>query len=102
MDDPNLYQPLLDQLALHDRVHFEKPSGGVLSFYAAADFYVGPSLEDAFNLPLLETMACGLPVIASVQAGASENVHDFETGLLLRDPRIPSNSYSSAADCSTM
>jgi UDP-glucose:(heptosyl)LPS alpha-1,3-glucosyltransferase len=87
MDDPNLYHPLLDQLALHDRVHFEKPSGDVLSFYAAADLYVGPSLEDAFNLPMLEAMACGLPVIASVQAGASENVRDFETGLLLRDPR---------------
>jgi phosphatidylinositol alpha-1,6-mannosyltransferase len=34
-------------------------------------------------------MACGLPVIASVQAGASENIHDYETGLLLRDPRDP-------------
>jgi len=87
MDDANLYHPLLDQLALHDRVHFEKPSEDVLSFYAAADLYVGPSLEDAFNLPMLEAMACGLPVIASVKAGASENVRDFETGLLLRDPR---------------
>ena len=70
-----------------DRVRFEKPSADVLSFYAAADLYVGPSLEDAFNLPILEAMACGLPVIASVQAGASENIRDYETGLLLRDPR---------------
>ena len=31
-------------------------------------------------------MACGLPVIASVQAGASENVVDGTTGYLLRDP----------------
>ena len=36
---------------------------------------------------MLEAMACGLPVIASIQAGASENVRDFETGLLSRDPR---------------
>jgi glycosyltransferase involved in cell wall biosynthesis len=34
----------------------------------------------------LEAMACGLPVIASVQAGASENVVDGSTGYLLRDP----------------
>ena len=88
-DDPNFYRPLINQLALQDRVRFEKPSAGVLSFYAAADFYVGPSLEDAFNLPMLEAMACGLPVIASVQAGASENIRDYETGLLLRDPRDP-------------
>ena len=88
-DDPNFYRPLLNQLVLQDRVRFEKPSADVLSFYAAADLYVGPSLEDAFNLPMLEAMACGLPVIASVQAGASENIRDYETGLLLRDPRDP-------------
>jgi glycosyltransferase involved in cell wall biosynthesis len=58
----------------------------VLSFYAAADAYVAPSLEDAFGLPILEAMACGLPVIASVQAGASENVVDGTTGYILRDP----------------
>ena len=88
-DDPNFYRPLLNQLALQDRVRFEKPSADVLSFYAVADLYAGPSLEDAFNLPMLEAMACGLPVIASVQAGASENIRDYETGLLLRDPRDP-------------
>jgi glycosyltransferase involved in cell wall biosynthesis len=58
----------------------------VLSFYAAADIYAGPSLDDAFGLPILEAMACGLPVIASVQAGASEHVVDGTTGYLLRDP----------------
>ena len=85
-DDPDIYRPLLEQLSLRDRVRFEKPSSDVLSFYAAADLYAGPSLEDAFNLPILEAMACGLPVIASIQAGVSEHVHDFETGVLLRQP----------------
>jgi UDP-glucose:(heptosyl)LPS alpha-1,3-glucosyltransferase len=85
-DDPGLYRPALRQLRLEDRVRFLAPSADVLSFYAAADAYVAPSLEDAFGLPILEAMACGLPVIASVQAGASENVVDGETGFLLRDP----------------
>ena len=85
-DDPGLYRPALRQLQLDDRVRFLAPSADVLSFYAAADAYVAPSLEDAFGLPILEAMACGLPVIASVQAGASENVVDGETGFLLRDP----------------
>jgi glycosyltransferase involved in cell wall biosynthesis len=31
-------------------------------------------------------MACGLPVIASVRAGASEIIRDGENGLLLRNP----------------
>jgi len=85
-DDPGLYRPALRQLTLDDRVRFLAPSVDVLSFYAAADAYVAPSLEDAFGLPILEAMACGLPVIASVQAGASENVVDGTTGYLLRDP----------------
>jgi UDP-glucose:(heptosyl)LPS alpha-1,3-glucosyltransferase len=85
-DDPGLYRPLLRELRLDDRVRFLAPSADVLSFYAAADAYVAPSLEDAFGLPILEAMACGLPVIASVQAGASENVVDGTTGYLLRDP----------------
>ena len=86
-DDPSFYRPLLDRLNLQDRVRFEKPSSDVLSFYAAADLYIGPSLEDAFNLPILEAMACGLPVIASANAGASEIIRDGETGLILRDPQ---------------
>lgn len=85
-DDPGLYRPAIRQLRLEDRVRFLAPSADVLSFYAAADAYVAPSLEDAFGLPILEAMACGLPVIASVQAGASENVVDGSTGYLLRDP----------------
>jgi glycosyltransferase involved in cell wall biosynthesis len=86
-DDPDFYRSLLERLDLQNRVRFERPSVDVLSFYAAADLYAGPSLEDAFNLPILEAMACGLPVIASSQAGASENIRDRETGLLLHDPQ---------------
>jgi len=86
-DAPGLYHQLVDQFALHDRVRFEKPSMDVLFFYAAADLYVGPSLEDSFGLPILEAMACGLPVIASANAGASELIRDGETGFILRDPQ---------------
>ena len=86
-DAPGFYRQLVDQFALHDRVRFEKPSKDVLFFYAAADLYVGPSLEDSFGLPILEAMACGLPVIASANAGASEMIRDGETGFILRDPQ---------------
>ena len=86
-DAPGFYRQLVDQFALHDRVRFEKPSMDVLFFYAAADLYVGPSLEDSFSLPILEAMACGLPVIASAKAGASELIRDGETGFILRDPQ---------------
>jgi UDP-glucose:(heptosyl)LPS alpha-1,3-glucosyltransferase len=81
------YEKLCERLHLCERVDFLAPSQDVLQLYAAADAYVGPSLEDAYGLPILESMACGLPVIASTAAGASEIISDGENGLLLRDPR---------------
>lgn len=86
-DDPGLYTAAIHELALKQCVQFAKPSPDVLQFYAAADLYAGPSLEDAFGLPILEAMACGLPVIASVHAGASENITDGKTGFLLHEPQ---------------
>jgi len=85
-DDPQLYRETIAKSQLEDTVQFAKPSSNVLSFYAAADAYVGPSLEDAFGLPVLEAMACGLPTIASGNAGVSHYVVDGETGFLLNDP----------------
>jgi len=86
-DDPILFRDFIAELGLRDRLRFEMPSSDVLLFYAAADLYVSPSLEDSFGLPILEAMACGLPVIASAHAGASEMIHDGETGFVLRDPQ---------------
>jgi glycosyltransferase involved in cell wall biosynthesis len=85
-DDPTFYRNRVRQLKIENRVRFLAPSPDVVSFYAAVDAYVAPSLEDAFGLPIMEAMACGLPVIASVQAGASENIIHGTTGLLLRNP----------------
>lgn len=86
-DDPDFFQPMIQELRLQDRLRFESPSTDVLCFYAAADLYVGPSLEDSFGLPILEAMACGLPVIASAHSGASELIRDGETGFILHDPQ---------------
>jgi len=71
---------------LLERVEFCAPVADVRPLYGAADILVAPSLEDSFNLPVLEAMACGLPVIVSPKAGVSEWLaHGFDA-LLLKDP----------------
>src|SRR5579859_7991042 len=47
--------------------------------------YVGSSLEDAFALPPLEAMACGVPAIVSRQAGVSEVITHGVDGYILED-----------------
>jgi glycosyltransferase involved in cell wall biosynthesis len=85
-DSRREYSEVVQELALESKVRFLEPSRDVVKFYAAADAYVGPSLEDAYGLPILEAMACGLPVIASARAGASEILRDAENGFILRNP----------------
>ncbi len=49
---------------------------GLAKFYAAADVFVFPSLIDVWGLVVNEAMACGLPVLASRFAGASQELVD--------------------------
>ncbi len=85
-DDVKPFEATIKRLGLSDRVSFLAPSEDVMKFYAAADAYAGPSLEDAYGLPVIEAMASGLPVIASIKAGVSEVINDGLNGLLLRHP----------------
>jgi len=85
-DDVKPFEAVIQKLELLGRVRFLQPSGDVMRFYAAADAYAGPSLEDAYGLPVIEAMASGLPVIASINAGVSEIINDGLNGLLLQSP----------------
>jgi len=85
-DDPGPFDRSIRDSQLEGRVHFLPPRKDVEFYYAAADVYAGPSLEDTFALPAAEAMACGLAVIISARAGAAELITHGIDGLILDDP----------------
>jgi glycosyltransferase involved in cell wall biosynthesis len=84
-DNCHAFLPLISQLHLERRIQFYPPRPDVEAYYAAADAYVGPSLDDAFAQPPAEAMACGLPVITSRTNGGSEIVTHGCDGFVLED-----------------
>jgi len=85
-DNPAPFASVIERHGLAGRVRFLPPRPDVEFFYAAADAYVGPSLEDAFAQPPAESMACGLPVITSRNNGGAEIITHGQDGFILEDP----------------
>lgn len=85
-EDPAPRLATIRDAGLEGRVHFLPPRRDVEFYYAAADAYVGPSLEDTFALPPQEAMACRMPVIVSAENGTSEIITHGKDGLILDDP----------------
>jgi glycosyltransferase involved in cell wall biosynthesis len=65
-------------LGLTGRVRFLEnvPDNDLVLLYNAAILFVFPSVEEGFGLPLLEAMACGVPVIASDNSSFPEIAAD--------------------------
>jgi UDP-glucose:(heptosyl)LPS alpha-1,3-glucosyltransferase len=85
-DETRPYDAPIERSKLAARVRFLPSRGDVAFYYAAADAYVGPSLEDTFAQPPMEAMACGLPVITTSTNGTAEIMTDGVDGLILQDP----------------
>ncbi len=75
-----------EQARLSARVHFTGGQADVKPWYGMADCFVLPTLYDPFPNAALEAMACGLPLITSLQCGAAEFVESGVQGYVCRDP----------------
>jgi len=65
---------VVKQLSLQDRVVFsgQVPEDDLPALYSGAALFVFPSLYEGFGLPLLEAMACGVPVVCSSTSSLPE------------------------------
>ncbi len=74
---------LTKEYALDERVKFFGFQHDIAKLYYASDLIVVPSVQpDSFPTVILESMACGLPVVASRIGGIPEMIEDGKTGYL--------------------
>ena len=112
--DPRPYVELAAQQGLEDRLTFMGRVDTMPLAYRGASFLIHPSRYDPCSLVVTEALACGLPVIASSNDGASEFVRQGENGYrvldcedvdafgefaaLLADPKLRAELSSGAAE----
>jgi len=77
-------EALAEELRIRGQVVFIGMVQAMGEFYAQLDAFVLPSLAlEGLPMALIEAMACGLPVIATQHAGATEVVRHGVDGLLV-------------------
>jgi UDP-glucose:(heptosyl)LPS alpha-1,3-glucosyltransferase len=81
-----MYKRLAWSLGLAQTVIFLGFHDDIRECYAASDFFVLPTYYDPCSLVVLEALACGLPVITTMQNGAGELITDGKEGYILTSP----------------
>jgi len=83
--DSEEYRQFAKACGQEHRVIFAGHTKSIEKAYAAADVFLLPTPYDSFAMVAAEAMSCGLPVVVSREAGASELVTHGANGLLLDD-----------------
>ncbi|MBN1478927.1 glycosyltransferase family 1 protein [candidate division KSB1 bacterium] len=69
---------MISEYFLQDIVQFKGQQENVMDYYQAADIYIHPSRKEGQPNAMLEAMACGLPVIANLLPGITDEI--LQTG----------------------
>jgi glycosyltransferase involved in cell wall biosynthesis len=70
------------QLQIADHVRFTGARSDVEELFALFDLFVSSSLWEGLPTVILESMAAGVPVVATAVSGSTELVQDRQTGVL--------------------
>jgi L-malate glycosyltransferase len=76
-------EKLIESCGLGSRVRVIDSIVDVPSFLTGLDVFVSASHSEAFGLAILEAMACGVPVVATMTGGAQEIIEPDRTGRLV-------------------
>ena len=92
-------QALIKQHHLESRVHMVLDFVKSDEYMKAADFYAMPAWDEGFGTPMIEAIACGLPVVANQdEPPFCEWIEPEENGYLcdINDPKAWASAFQAA------
>ena len=89
-----LFRPLGERIVLHGAVD---DKARLCHFYAQADVFLWPAVNEAYGMALLEAQAAGCPVVAGAYGGVPSVVMSGRTGILAA-PGDPARFADAVAD----
>jgi glycosyltransferase involved in cell wall biosynthesis len=76
-------ESIVKELEFGNRIHFVDWVDDLAGFLKSIEVFVSASRSESFGLAILESMACGTPVVATRTGGAQELIGDEKAGLLV-------------------
>lgn len=64
-------------------VPYQKDPKTIAKYYGAADLYIHAAKADTFPNTVLESLACGTPVVGTIVGGIPEQIEEGKTGFLV-------------------
>lgn len=95
-DAPDPFLAQARELGVAAQLHFLGPVEDPAALYRAADVLVHPTRYDPFANVSLEALACGTPVVTTVENGVADLIAETAAGRVLRAADDPAD-YAEAA-----
>jgi glycosyltransferase involved in cell wall biosynthesis len=83
VDDLEIFKPFASQVEIRPDVNQSE----LLAAYREADLFVFPSVAEGFGQVLLESLACGLPVLSTTHTAAPDLIEDMVQGWIVAPAR---------------
>lgn len=79
----------ISRLKLNDYIKLlgSKKPEEIKAILDRSNLLVLPSFEESFGIVQIEAMACGVPVVATVNGGSEEIITSRDVGILVKDPK---------------
>ena len=82
-ENRRLLESMIDELNLRQCVRITGWADDMVELLCTLDVFVSASRSESFGIAMVEAMASGVPVVATITAGAREIIDDDKTGVLV-------------------